>query len=87
MPFNFNWESDKIENRSDLIRLFISIISGLKLLSAALGFRFFTDDFAIAIANLIPLLVILWTVWEAHRKAKKMSAEVEALKTENNRSL
>lgn len=76
MPQNyFNWEVDKVDNRADLIRLILAILSGIKLFTAALGWHWFTDDLAIAIANLIPLLIILYATWKHNFITKKAKAQ------------
>lgn len=67
----FNWEVDQVDNRTDIIRLVLSILSGIKLLTAALGYKFFTDELAEALANLIPLFIILWGVWKNNYITKK----------------
>lgn len=73
-PF-FNWELDKVDNRNDLIRLVLSILASIKLVTAALGYRFFSDDLMVAIANLIPLLIILWGVVKPNFIGKKGKAQ------------
>jgi energy-converting hydrogenase Eha subunit H len=80
----FDWEVDKVDNRADLIRLILAILSGIKLLTAALGYHMFNDDVMIAIGNIVPLIIILWATVKQNYitrqdKAKKLALAKEGL--------
>ncbi|PFP29419.1 hypothetical protein COJ96_10975 [Bacillus sp. AFS073361] len=57
---------------NDVVRLILALLSGIKLLTAALGFHFFSDDLYVAIANIIPVIIIMWTMWDAKREKDKV---------------
>lgn len=65
-------ELENGNSTDDIIRLILALLSGIKLLTAALGFTFFTEDLFVAIANLIPTIIIIWTVWSAKREKDRI---------------
>lgn len=71
----FDWEVDKVQNQNDVIRLIIAIVSAVKLLLAALGWKFFTDDVLVALETIIPLLILLWTTWKNNYISKRGKAQ------------
>lgn len=75
MVNHFDWEVDKVDNKNDIIRLVLSILSAIKMLIAGLGYTFFTDELAIALENLLPLFIILWGVWRNNYVSKRGKAQ------------
>lgn len=71
----FQWDTDKVNNTNDIVRLVLSILAGIKLLIAALGWNWFTDDILVAIENLIPLFIILYGVWRNNYITDKGKAQ------------
>lgn len=79
---NFDWNVDKVNNTADLIRLVLAIVSGIKLLVGALGYNFFTDELLVALENLVPVLIVLYTTWRNNYITTKGKAQKLALAKE-----
>lgn len=75
----FNWEVDKVDNTNDFIRLTLAVLGAIKMVFASFGFTFFTDDFLLALENLVPLLLILWGIWRNNYITKKGKAQKAVL--------
>ncbi len=75
----FDWEVDKVENNTDIIRLTLAILAAIKMLVASFGFTFFTDEILLALENLVPLLIVLWGVWRNNYITKTGKAQKAVL--------